>query len=102
MLKRINKRHDFHGAVLVAKNKKIVYQNQVGYADFRKKTLINSEKSAGTHSVQWNGDNNYGAKVASGIYIYAVKANDFFQAKKMIMMKGACDEESNSKEAKSY
>ena len=43
LLKRINKRHDFHGAVLVAKNKKIVYQNQVGYADFRKKTLINSE-----------------------------------------------------------
>ena len=43
LLNRINKRHDFHGAVLVAKNKKIVYQNQVGYADFRKKTLINSE-----------------------------------------------------------
>ena len=40
LLNRINKRHDFHGAVLVAKNKKIVYQNQVGYADFRKKTLI--------------------------------------------------------------
>ena len=43
LLKRINKRHDFHGAVLVAKNKKIVYQNQVGYADFRKKTPINDE-----------------------------------------------------------
>ena len=43
LLNRINKRHDFHGAVLVAKNKKIVYQNQVGYADFRKKTLLNSE-----------------------------------------------------------
>ena len=42
LLNRINKRHDFHGAVLVAKNKKIVYQNQVGYADFRKKTLINN------------------------------------------------------------
>lgn len=45
LLNRINKRHDFHGAVLVAKNKKIVYQNQVGYADFRKKTLINSEST---------------------------------------------------------
>jgi len=40
LLKRINKRHDFHGAILVAKNKKIVYQNQIGYADFRKKTAI--------------------------------------------------------------
>ena len=37
LLKRIHKRHDFHGAILVAKNKKIVYRNQIGYADFRKK-----------------------------------------------------------------
>ena len=43
LLNRINKRHDFHGAVLVAKNNKIVYQNQVGYADFRKKTPLNQE-----------------------------------------------------------
>tara|TARA_R110002126_G_scaffold291415_2_gene452242 strand:+ start:17980 stop:19191 length:1212 start_codon:yes stop_codon:yes gene_type:complete len=43
LLKRINKRHDFHGAILVAKNNKIVYQNQIGYADFRKKTVITEE-----------------------------------------------------------
>ena len=43
LLKRIHKRHDFHGAVLVAKNKKIVYQNQIGTADFKKKTLLNKE-----------------------------------------------------------
>ena len=40
LLQRINKRHDFHGSVLVAKNGKIVYNNQVGYADFRKKELL--------------------------------------------------------------
>jgi CubicO group peptidase (beta-lactamase class C family) len=40
LLKRINKRYDFHGAVLVAKNNKIVYKNQIGYADFRKKKPI--------------------------------------------------------------
>ena len=43
LLKRIHKRHDFHGAVLVAKNKKIVYQNQIGTANFKKKTLLNNE-----------------------------------------------------------
>ena len=43
LLKRIHKRHDFHGAVLVAKNKKIVYQNHIGTADFKKKTLLNKE-----------------------------------------------------------
>ena len=43
LLKRIHKRHDFHGAVLIAKNEKIVYQNQIGTADFKKKTLLNKE-----------------------------------------------------------
>ena len=41
LLQRINKRHDFHGAILVAKNKKIVYNSQVGFADFKKKTPLN-------------------------------------------------------------
>ncbi len=41
LLKRINKRHDFHGSLLVAKNGKILYSNQIGYADFRKKEPLN-------------------------------------------------------------
>jgi CubicO group peptidase (beta-lactamase class C family) len=41
LLNRINKRHDFHGAILVAKNGKIVYDNQIGYADFKKKVPLN-------------------------------------------------------------
>lgn len=45
LLKRVNKRQDFHGAVLVAKNNKIVYQNQVGYADFRKKISLESKST---------------------------------------------------------
>jgi len=45
LLQRINKRHDFHGSLLVAKNGKILYSNQVGYKDFRKKEPLN-EKSA--------------------------------------------------------
>jgi CubicO group peptidase (beta-lactamase class C family) len=43
LLKRINKRHDFHGAVLVAKNEKIVYSNQIGTADFKNKVPLNKE-----------------------------------------------------------
>ena len=43
LLKRINKRYDFHGSVLIAKNEKIVYENQIGIADFKKKTLLNKE-----------------------------------------------------------
>ena len=41
LLKRINKRHDFHGSILVAKNGKILYSNYVGYANFKKKEPIN-------------------------------------------------------------
>jgi len=40
LLKRIHKRHDFNGSLLVAKAGKIMYSNQVGYADFRKKKLL--------------------------------------------------------------
>ena len=41
LLKRINKRHDFHGAILVAKNGKVLYNNQIGYANFKKKVPLN-------------------------------------------------------------
>ena len=43
LLFRINKRHDFHGSILVAKNGKLVYQNQIGTANFRKKELLSKE-----------------------------------------------------------
>ena len=41
LLQRINKRQDFHGSLLVAKNGKIVYNNQIGYADFKNKEPLN-------------------------------------------------------------
>jgi len=40
VFKCINKRHDFHGSVLVAKNGKLIYSNSYGYADFSKKTKL--------------------------------------------------------------
>ena len=43
LLKRINKRHDFNGAILIAKNEKIVYSNQIGIADFKKKAPLHKE-----------------------------------------------------------
>lgn len=41
LLQRINKRNDFHGSLLVAKNGKILYNNYIGLADFRKKKPLN-------------------------------------------------------------
>ena len=37
---RFNKRHDFHGSVLVAKNGKLLFSKEYGYADFKKKTKV--------------------------------------------------------------
>ena len=41
LLQRINKRNDFHGSLLVAKNGKILYNNCIGFADFGKKKPLN-------------------------------------------------------------
>lgn len=41
LLERINKRHDFNGTILVAKDNKILYENQIGLADFNTKTPLN-------------------------------------------------------------
>lgn len=51
------------------------------------KTLVSGEKSAGNYTVQWNGDNNFGAKVSSGAYIYRVIAGNNVVTKKMILLK---------------
>ena len=40
VFKRFNKRYDFHGSILVAKNGKLLYSKEVGYADFKKKTRV--------------------------------------------------------------
>ena len=51
-------------------------------------TLVDSKQSAGTHQVVWNGLNQYGSKVATGIYFYHIQIGDkFSQVKKMILMK---------------
>ncbi len=51
------------------------------------KTLVSEFKNAGMHNITWNADDNYGKKVTSGVYLYVIKAGDFYQAKKMIMLK---------------
>jgi len=51
------------------------------------KTLVNETRSAGIHSVTWDGTNNAGQKVTSGIYFYSLKADNFTDTKQMILMK---------------
>ncbi len=49
--------------------------------------LINGLYKAGSHQVHWNGKNERGQSVASGLYIYRIKAGNFMQSKKMLLLK---------------
>jgi hypothetical protein len=51
------------------------------------KTLANSNFSAGEHQVIWNGTNQNGSNVASGVYFYKMQAGKYTSTKKMILMK---------------
>ena len=49
--------------------------------------LLNSDFSAGSYSTKWNGRNDSGNLVPSGMYIYKIKVDQYINSKKMILMK---------------
>ncbi|MCL4550040.1 MAG: right-handed parallel beta-helix repeat-containing protein [Bacteroidetes bacterium] len=51
------------------------------------KTLISQEMNAGTHTINWNADNNLGSKISSGMYVYRITAGNFVSTKKMVLIK---------------
>jgi hypothetical protein len=51
------------------------------------KTLINDTMEAGNHSIVWNGTDNLGKDVSSGVYFYKMKTGRYTSTKKMILMK---------------
>lgn len=48
--------------------------------------IVNEEKQAGIYKVAWNGKDNTGKKLASGIYIYQIIAGTLIQTRKMILL----------------
>ena len=45
-------------------------------------TLVNQQQDAGYYLVEWNGNN-----ISSGVYLYTIKSGDYFNVKKMILLK---------------
>ncbi|MFC1539848.1 FlgD immunoglobulin-like domain containing protein [Candidatus Latescibacterota bacterium] len=50
------------------------------------RTLINENQSAGLHIVQWDSRDDQGLKVPSGVYFYMLKAGNYVDIKKMILL----------------
>ena len=51
------------------------------------KTFVNESKESGNHSVIWVGKDNNNRKVTSGLYFYCIKADEFIDMKKMLLIK---------------
>ncbi|OQX84175.1 hypothetical protein B6D60_09670, partial [candidate division KSB1 bacterium 4484_87] len=52
------------------------------------RTLLNSSQPSGNHSTTWDGKDDWGNPVSSGIYIYQLKVGcEFLQIKKLLLLK---------------
>lgn len=51
------------------------------------KTLVDEPLTAGVKRVRWDGHDDRGKEVASGVYFYRMTVNDFTQSKKMLLLK---------------
>ncbi len=50
-------------------------------------TLVDEVKAPGHYETVWTGTDDYGSKLASGIYLYSLRAADYVETHKMMLMK---------------
>ena len=51
------------------------------------KTLVEDIREAGEYTVYWDGTNEWGAQLSSGVYIYRLRAGSFTSTRKMVLLK---------------
>jgi hypothetical protein len=51
------------------------------------RTLLNEDKKSGNHTVIWNGTDDAGKAVSSGMYLYKMQTKNYTQTRKMLLMK---------------
>jgi len=67
-----------------ATNVKLTIYNLLGKTI---KTLVNDKMVSGSYTKTWNGKNNQGIDVPSGVYFYRLSTNQFTKTNKMILLK---------------
>ncbi|MCC7262525.1 MAG: T9SS type A sorting domain-containing protein [Candidatus Latescibacteria bacterium] len=67
-----------------ARDVKLTIYNQLGQSI---RTLVDRRMKAGAYALKWDGTDNAGAGVASGVYFYSIEAGDFSQIRKMTLVK---------------
>lgn len=51
------------------------------------RTLAKQTQTKGSHAIVWDGRNDNGSRVSSGVYMFRIEAGSFIQTKKMIFVK---------------
>lgn len=52
----------------------------------RVRTLVEATQSAGVYAVEWDGRDDQGQKVSSGVYLYRLMAGDFTKTRTMLLV----------------
>ncbi len=51
------------------------------------RTLVSTEQQANSYTVQWDGKNDSGLQVPTGMYFYRLRATGFTQSKRMLLLR---------------
>jgi hypothetical protein len=51
------------------------------------RTLVNEVQSAGAHSVNWDGLDDAGRSVSSGVYVYRLRADKSVASRKLVLLR---------------
>lgn len=51
------------------------------------RTLVDEEKTPGKYEINWDGNDDSGKEVGSGIYFYQLRTRDYTDTKKMVLLR---------------
>ena len=71
-------------ALVQAAHVKLEIYNLLGQ---KVRTLVDRKMNPGVHRIEWNGTDDQGNKVSSGVYFYKFQAGDYTKTFKMVLMK---------------